>query len=207
MPRSADRVVDFVDRKLGKRVVPTKDTPGFIANRIGTYWLAVAVNAAMDQGLTIEEADQIGGRPMGVPKTGIFGLIDLVGIDLMPLLTESLTANLPKGDPYFDTVRDQPLIERMIAEGRTGRKAGAGFYSLDKKTRHQARHRLRNRRISRSGEAPAPPPARRGRPARADQRAGQGRSLCVGDPGQGAGLFRLTRAARPQTTSPPSMTR
>ncbi|MAF28409.1 MAG: 3-hydroxyacyl-CoA dehydrogenase [Croceicoccus sp.] len=131
----ADRVVDFVDRKLGKRVVPTKDTPGFIANRIGTYWLAVAVNAAMDQGLTIEEADQIGGKPMGVPKTGIFGLIDLVGIDLMPLLTESLTANLPKGDPYFDTVRDQPLIERMIAEGRTGRKAGSGFYSFEKKTR------------------------------------------------------------------------
>ncbi|ARU16442.1 3-hydroxyacyl-CoA dehydrogenase/enoyl-CoA hydratase family protein [Croceicoccus marinus] len=131
----ADGVVDFVDRKLGKRVVPTRDTPGFIANRIGTYWLAVAVNAAMDQGLTIEEADQIGGKPMGVPKTGIFGLIDLVGIDLMPLLTASLTANLPKGDPYFDTVRDQPLIERMIAEGRTGRKAGSGFYSFDKKTR------------------------------------------------------------------------
>ncbi|WP_230281741.1 3-hydroxyacyl-CoA dehydrogenase/enoyl-CoA hydratase family protein [Croceicoccus sp. Ery15] len=134
-PAVADRVEDFVDRKLGKRVVPTKDTPGFIANRIGTYWLSVAVNAAMDQGLTVEEADQIGGRPMGIPKTGIFGLIDLVGIDLMPLLSQSLTANLPEGDPYFDTVRDQPLIERMIAEGRTGRKSGSGFYRFDKKTR------------------------------------------------------------------------
>ncbi|GGD75877.1 3-hydroxyacyl-CoA dehydrogenase/enoyl-CoA hydratase family protein [Croceicoccus mobilis] len=131
----ADRVEDFVDRKLGKRVVPTKDTPGFIANRIGTYWLAVAINAAMDQGLTIEEADQIGGRPMGIPKTGIFGLIDLVGVDLMPLLSQSLTQNLPEGDPYFDTVRDLPLIDRMIAEGRTGRKAGSGFYAFDKKTR------------------------------------------------------------------------
>ncbi|HEY0271477.1 MAG TPA: 3-hydroxyacyl-CoA dehydrogenase family protein, partial [Sphingomonas sp.] len=67
------RVADFADRALGKTVVHAKDTPGFIANRIGTYWLALAVNAAMDMGLTVEEADQIGGAPMGVPKTGIFG--------------------------------------------------------------------------------------------------------------------------------------
>ncbi|MCL6305253.1 3-hydroxyacyl-CoA dehydrogenase family protein, partial [Streptococcus agalactiae] len=98
-------VEDFVDRFMGKRIVRAKDTPGFIANRIGTYWLAVAINAAMDQGLTIEEADQIGGRPMGVPKTGIFGLVDLVGVDLMPLLSKSLSSTLPAGDPYFDTVR------------------------------------------------------------------------------------------------------
>ena len=131
----AGRVEDFVDRVLGKRVVPTKDTPGFIANRIGTYWLAVAVNAAIDQGLTIEEADQIGGKPMGVPNTGIFGLIDLVGVDLMPLLTKSLTSTLPAGDPYFDTVRPMPLVDEMIATGYTGRKGKGGFYAFDKATR------------------------------------------------------------------------
>ena len=114
-PAVAGRVEDFVDRNLGKRIVRAKDTPGFIANRIGTYWLAVAINAAMDLGLTVEQADQIGGRPMGVPKTGIFGLVDLVGIDLMPLLSKSLTATLPKGDPYFDTVRPMPLVDKMIA--------------------------------------------------------------------------------------------
>jgi len=76
----AAKVEDFVDRMMGKRIVRAKDTPGFIANRIGVYWLSTAVNAAMDQGLSVEEADQIGGRPMGVPKTGIFGLIDLVGL-------------------------------------------------------------------------------------------------------------------------------
>ncbi len=129
----AARVSDFVDRMMGKRIVRAKDTPGFIANRIGTYWLSVAINAAMDQGLTVEEADQIGGRPMGVPKTGIFGLVDLVGIDLMPLLSKSLSATLPQGDAYFDTVRPMPLIERMIADGFTGRKGKGGFYRLDKR--------------------------------------------------------------------------
>ncbi|WP_271298863.1 3-hydroxyacyl-CoA dehydrogenase/enoyl-CoA hydratase family protein [Sphingomonas sp. CV7422] len=131
----AGRVEDFVDRFMGKRIVRAKDTPGFIANRIGTYWLAVAINAAMDQGLTVEEADQIGGRPMGVPKTGIFGLVDLVGVDLMPLLSKSLSSTLPQGDPYFETVRPMPLVDRMIAEGFTGRKGKGGFYRFDKATR------------------------------------------------------------------------
>ncbi|GAA4220107.1 3-hydroxyacyl-CoA dehydrogenase/enoyl-CoA hydratase family protein [Sphingomonas endophytica] len=131
-PGTAGKVEDFVDRFMGKRIVRAKDTPGFIANRIGTYWLAVAVNAAIDQGLTVEEADQIGGRPMGVPKTGIFALIDLVGVDLMPLLAKSLSDTLPQGDPYFATVRPLPLVDRMIAEGFTGRKGKGGFYRLDK---------------------------------------------------------------------------
>ena len=131
----AEKVEAFVDRFMGKRIVRAKDTPGFIANRIGTYWLAVAINAAMDQGLTVEEADQIGGRPMGVPKTGIFGLVDLVGVDLMPLLSKSLSSTLPQGDPYFDTVRPMPLVDKMIAEGFTGRKGKGGFYRFDKATK------------------------------------------------------------------------
>jgi 3-hydroxyacyl-CoA dehydrogenase len=131
-PAVADRVSTFVDRMMGKRIVPAKDTPGFIANRIGTYWITVAINAAMDQGLTVEEADQIAGPPMGVPRTGVFGLVDLVGVDLMPLLAKSLTATLPAGDAYFDTVRPTPLIDRMIAGGFTGRKGKGGFYRLEK---------------------------------------------------------------------------
>ena len=131
-PALLDKVIDFTDRAMGKSIVHAHDTPGFIANRVGTYWLAVAINAAMDMGLTVEEADQIGGSPMGVPKTGIFGLVDLVGIDLMPLLSKSLTSTLAEGDPYFDTVREMPLIDRMIAEGHTGRKGKGGFYRLDR---------------------------------------------------------------------------
>ncbi|WP_294238085.1 3-hydroxyacyl-CoA dehydrogenase/enoyl-CoA hydratase family protein [uncultured Sphingomonas sp.] len=129
----AAKVEQFVDHRMGKRIVRAKDTPGFIANRIGTYWLAIALNAALDQGLTVEEADQIGGRPMGVPKTGIFGLLDLVGIDLMPLLAKSLSSTLPEGDAYFDTIRPLPLVDKMIAEGFTGRKGKGGFYRLDRK--------------------------------------------------------------------------
>lgn len=129
---TAAKVADFGDRALGKRVVSAHDTPGFIANRIGTYWMQVAVNAAIDLGLTIEEADAIGGQPMGVPKTGIFGLIDLVGIDLMPLLQKSLGGTLPEGDAFHATVRPMPLVDRMIADGYTGRKGKGGFYRLNR---------------------------------------------------------------------------
>ncbi|ATE66931.1 3-hydroxyacyl-CoA dehydrogenase/enoyl-CoA hydratase family protein [Rhizorhabdus dicambivorans] len=131
-PATVARVGAFIDRAMGKRVVLAKDTPGFIANRIGSYWLQVAVNAATDLGLAIEEADAIGGKPMGVPKTGIFGLLDLVGIDLMPLLLKSFADTLPKDDPYIATVRPIPLVEKMIAEGYTGRKGKGGFYRINR---------------------------------------------------------------------------
>ena len=131
-PATADKLAGFIDRAMGKTIVRAHDRPGFIANRIGTYWLQVAVNAAVDLGLDIEEADAIGGRPMGVPKTGIFGLIDLVGLDLMPLLQKSMTATLPDGDAFHATVRPLPLIERMIADGYTGRKGKGGFYRINR---------------------------------------------------------------------------
>ncbi len=119
----------FADHKLGKTVIDCRDTPGFIANRIGTLWLTAAINHAIDLGLTVEEADAVGGRPMGVPKTGIFGLIDLVGLDLMPHVAASLLATLPADDAYRALHRDHPLLGRMIAEGRTGRKGKGGFYT------------------------------------------------------------------------------
>ncbi|ANU07711.1 3-hydroxyacyl-CoA dehydrogenase/enoyl-CoA hydratase family protein [Paraurantiacibacter namhicola] len=129
---TVDMVRDFVDRRLGKTPVDAEDSPGFIANRIGTFWLQQAVNAAVDQGLTVEEADEIGGRPMGVPKTGVFGLIDLVGLDLMPYLQQSLTSTLPKDDPYQKIARSEPVIEKLIKEGYTGRKGKGGFYRLNR---------------------------------------------------------------------------
>src|SRR3546814_6985941 len=74
----------FGDRVLGKGIVHCHDTPGFVANRIGTFWLQCAVVEAIERGLTVEEADAVMGRPLGIPKTGVFGLLDLVGLDLMP---------------------------------------------------------------------------------------------------------------------------
>lgn len=128
----AARIADFADRALGKSVVRAKDTPGFIANRIGTFWIQAGLNAAFDLGVSVEEADAIAGRPMGVPKTGIFGLVDLVGIDLMPHLQASLTSTLPQDDPYQAIARSSPLIEKMIAEGYTGRKGKGGFYRINR---------------------------------------------------------------------------
>jgi 3-hydroxyacyl-CoA dehydrogenase len=127
-----DRVADFADRAMGKSVVRAKDTPGFLANRVGTYWLQAAINAAFDLGVSVEDADAIAGKPMGVPKTGIFGLADLVGIDLMPYLKTSLTGTLPADDPYQAIARDEPLILKMIADGYTGRKGKGGFYRINK---------------------------------------------------------------------------
>lgn len=126
------RVSDFADRALGKTVVRAKDTPGFLANRVGTFWIQQAINAAIDLGLSVEEADAVVGKPMGVPKTGVFGLVDLVGIDLMPHLKASLTATLPEDDAYRAIAIDHPLIMKMIADGYTGRKGKGGFYRLNR---------------------------------------------------------------------------
>ncbi len=123
---------DFCDRKLGKGVIPCNDTPGFIANRLGMFWLQSAVNAAMDLGLTVEEADEVCGKPMGIPRTGVFGLLDLIGIDLMPLIGKSLVSTLPPNDPYRVMYREPPLFTKMIAEGYTGRKGRGGFFRFSK---------------------------------------------------------------------------
>ena len=86
---AVETVRHFCDVILGKGVVQCHDTPGFIANRLGVYWLTVGVNEAIKQGISIEAADAVMSKPVGIPKTGIFGLIDLVGIDLMPKLSAS----------------------------------------------------------------------------------------------------------------------
>jgi 3-hydroxyacyl-CoA dehydrogenase len=135
-PQTRDEVVEAVTRfgdvTLGKGVVRCKDTPGFIANRIGTFWIQAAFNAALDHGLTVEEADAVGGRPMGIPRTGVFALMDLVGIDLMPLISASLLRTLPDGDAYRTIWRDSPLVSTMIAQGYTGRKGKGGFFAMNK---------------------------------------------------------------------------
>jgi 3-hydroxyacyl-CoA dehydrogenase len=122
---------DFADRRLGKGVVVCHDTPGFIANRIGSFWLQCAAVEAIDHKLSVEEADAIMGRPLGIPKTGIFGLLDLVGLDLMPKVDASLAAALPTGDAYHGIRRPWPLLDKLIADGYTGRKGKGGFYRLE----------------------------------------------------------------------------
>ena len=125
-------VAGFANVALGKSVVRCEDSPGFIANRLGIYWLQLALTEAIDQGLTVEEADAIVGPPMGIPKTGVFGLMDLVGIDLGPQVNASMRRVLPTSDAFHSIDRDVPLIGRMIEQGLTGRKGKGGFYRLDR---------------------------------------------------------------------------
>ncbi len=126
-----EALVSFADLRLGKGVVMCHDTPGFIANRVGAFWLQCALNEALDCGVTVEEADAVMGRPVGIPKTGVFGLMDLVGIDLQPEIDRNLAENLPASDAYQAIRRESPLISKMIAEGSTGRKGKGGFYRLN----------------------------------------------------------------------------
>ncbi len=132
-PEAIAAIAKCADRRLGKGVVMCRDTPGFIANRIGAFWLQAAINAAFDWGLTIEEADAVCGRPFGLPKTGVFGLLDLIGLDLLPHVTGSLAAALAPDDPFRALVRPQPLLSRLIQEGYTGRKGKGGFYRLGRR--------------------------------------------------------------------------
>ncbi|MFT8644883.1 MAG: 3-hydroxyacyl-CoA dehydrogenase family protein, partial [Gluconacetobacter sp.] len=131
-PAHVAAVSDFCDRWLGKTVVRAKDTAGFIANRIGTFWMQAAARVAVDQGLTVEQVDTIIGRPFGIPKTGVFGLLDLVGIDLMPHISASMKSLLAAGDRYHAFAEDLPLIAKMIEGGYTGRKGKGGFYRINK---------------------------------------------------------------------------
>ena len=122
----------FCDEKLGKGVILCKDTPGFLGNRVGVYAIQVAMTEAFKMGLTIEEADAVFGRPMGIPKTGVFGLYDLIGLDLMADVLRSFIKELPKDDPFYEVAQENPLITKLISEGYTGRKGKGGFYRINK---------------------------------------------------------------------------
>jgi 3-hydroxyacyl-CoA dehydrogenase len=128
----AAAVGTFCDLRLGKSVVACHDSPGFIANRLGIYWMTSALTEAQEQGIGVEEADAIMGRPFGIPKTGVFGLTDLVGLDLGPHINASMSAALAKDDPFHEVNRDMPVTRKLIETGYTGRKGKGGYYRLIK---------------------------------------------------------------------------
>ena len=122
----------FCDQQLGKGVIICNDTPGFIGNRIGVYAMQVAMTEAFKMNISIEEADAVFGRPMGIPKTGIFGLYDLIGIDLMADVLKSFIKELPIEDPFHEVAQEIPLVKKLIDTGYTGRKGKGGFYRMNK---------------------------------------------------------------------------
>ena len=123
---------DFCEKKLGKGVIVCGDTPGFLGNRVGVYAMQVAMSEAMKMNLSIEEADAVFGRPMGIPKTGVFALYDLIGIDLMQDVLNSFKKELPKKDKFHAVASDLPIIKKLIETGYTGRKGKGGFYRMNK---------------------------------------------------------------------------
>ena len=123
---------NFCEVDLGKGAIICNDTPGFLGNRIGVYAMQVAMTEAFKLKLSIEEADAIFGRPMGIPKTGVFGLYDLIGIDLMADVLKSFIKELPKSDEFQEVAKEIPLVKKLIETGYTGRKGKGGFYRMNK---------------------------------------------------------------------------
>ena len=122
----------FCEHELGKGAIICNDTPGFLGNRIGVYAMQVAMTEAFKMNLSIEEADAVFGRPMGIPKTGVFGLYDLIGIDLMSDVLKSFIKELNENDPFQKVAKEIPLITKLINDGYTGRKGKGGFYRMSK---------------------------------------------------------------------------
>ena len=209
-------VIACADERLGKTVVLCKDAPGFIANRLGAMWIDAAIAEAIARGLDVELADAAIARAFGSPKTGVFGLLDLVGIDLSLDVTRSLNDRLAAADPL------QAVDRPWDADGGAGRQRPHRAQGLRRllpaRARPlQARARPRHRRV------PARPPLPRRRAGRrrvrrcrpgADagiRRAHPGRGLRRsrrGRPGNGGGL-RLARGAvhharPPSRAAPPA---
>jgi len=127
-----DSLKRFCETELGKGAIVCNDTPGFLGNRVGVYAMQIAMTEAFKMKLSVEEADAIFGRPMGIPKTGIFGLYDLIGIDLMADVLKSFIKELPKTDKFHEVAKEIPLVKKLIDTGYTGRKGKGGFYRVNK---------------------------------------------------------------------------
>ncbi|MDA1101551.1 MAG: 3-hydroxyacyl-CoA dehydrogenase NAD-binding domain-containing protein [Proteobacteria bacterium] len=130
-----DTLAALLEGALGKGVVWAKDTVNFIANRIGCFWLLAGLNeaqAAFDAGCSIEDVDAALSQPLGVPPTGLYGLLDLVGLDVIGLVAENLRQNLSTGDAGLAYAEIPEAVQGMLDRGQIGRKAGGGFYRMGK---------------------------------------------------------------------------
>jgi 3-hydroxyacyl-CoA dehydrogenase len=132
-PEAIRALEHFLGDRLGKGVVHAKDTVNFIGNRIGCFWMLSGLHkahAALSSGLSMEEIDALLAAPVGIPPTGLYGLLDLVGLDVLDLFARNLAANLPDGDAGLAFASLPPIEQEMVARGQLGRKTGGGFYRL-----------------------------------------------------------------------------
>lgn len=126
-PEVACFLFGFLDQRLGKGVVPAKDRPNFIANRIGTFGAMVTIKTMLEDGYSIEEVDKITGQAVGRPKSATFRTFDLVGLDVFGHVVKNLYEALPDDDER-EVFKAPEFLGAMIDRGILGNKTKGGFY-------------------------------------------------------------------------------
>ena len=127
----ACEISGFLDRRLGKGVVPAKDRPNFIANRVGTFGMMVTIHEMLAMGFTPTEIDQITGKAIGHAKSATFRTSDLVGLDVLVHVNRNLYPAIPD-DEDRDAFQVPELVEKMLEKKLLGDKTGGGFYKKSK---------------------------------------------------------------------------
>ena len=126
-PEVIEALSDFCDRRLGKGVVIAKDTPNFIANRIGTFSMLNVLRLMGTLGMTVEEVDACTGPAIGQPKSATFRTADIVGIDVLMHVVKNIYGSVAN-DESREMYRVPVLAEEMVRRGWLGDKTGQGFY-------------------------------------------------------------------------------
>ena len=126
-PEIVDQLEGFLTTTLGKGVVRAKDTPNFIANRVGIFGMLATMHEAEKFGLSVDVVDDLTGAKLGRAKSGTFRTADVVGLDTMGHVIKTMQDNLAD-DPFFAVYKTPEVLARLVAAGALGQKAGAGFY-------------------------------------------------------------------------------
>ncbi len=123
---------EFLSYGLGKGVVHCKDTPGFIANRVGCFLLEHALRVAIKHNQSPAHIDEVFVKLLGLPKTGLFGLYDLIGWDVMQHISGVFTQNLAENDRFNQIYYPVKSVPYLIEKGYNGKKGKGGFYHIIK---------------------------------------------------------------------------
>ena len=128
-PEVLDQLEAFVTSGLGKGVVRAKDTPNFIANRIGIAGMLSTIKEAENFGLTYDVVDDLTGKKLGRASSGTFRTADVVGLDTMAHVIKTLQDNLSlETDPFYDSFGTPPVLQKLLELGHLGQKTKKGFY-------------------------------------------------------------------------------
>ena len=126
-PEILDQLETFVTTAVGKSVVRAKDTPNFVANRVGIAGMLATIAEAQKFGLSYDVVDDLTGKKMGRASSGTFRTADVVGLDTMAHVIKTLQDNL-KDDPFYPSYATPPVLARLIEQGALGQKTGAGYF-------------------------------------------------------------------------------